>query len=760
VPQAAGAASRWLHALPWLAIAAAVLIASGAAALRALAPPLPDFASLRAGYVASDARLLDRHGRLLHERRVDAQARRLRWMPLADVAPALPHLLVAVEDRRFASHRGVDVRALAAAAVATLRGGRRGGSTLTMQLAARIDPSLAPARGSRTPAQKLRQVAAALALERRYTKAQVLEAYLNLMTFRGELVGIDAAARGLFGKAPHALDVLDASLLVALLRAPNAAPTRVAATACALAASPVVQAAVRRTAVAAATLRRPGTGEDAGSTVAGADAAVGAMRHADADAGAAIAMAPRGSDCTLLAARAQAALSGPPLLAPPVALAPHVATRLLHAPGVVRTTLDAGVQRAATQALAARLAALAGRHVRDGAVLAVDNESGDVLAWVGSSGARSASPYVDFVRAPRQAGSTLKPFVYALAFERRLLTPESLLADTPLDVATPTGSYRPDNYDHAFRGAVPARVALASSLNVPAVRVLERAGVDAAVVALRALGVHGLRRADHYGPALALGAADVSLLELVTAYRALARGGVAGGLRVVAGEAVSPPLRVLSEGASFLVGEILADRGNRGATFGLESALATRFHSAVKTGTSKDMRDNWCIGYTRRFTVGAWVGNGNGEPMHDVSGVDGAATVWREVMDHLHEADAGPPPLPPADVVRAGAGHVLRGTEAALAAAGGAPVDPASLARIVAPADGTFIAVDADIPASRQRVVLEAEPASADLELALDGRALGSAAQPHLWSPARGRHEVTLRDARGRVLDRVDFVVR
>ena len=672
--------------------------------LRALAPPLPSYAVVRAQYAPSEARLLDRYGRVLHERRVAADERRLAWTPLAEISPALPTALLAIEDRRFFSHAGVDLRALGGALLAQARGERRGASTVTMQLAAQLDPRL---RGARTLAHKARQIALALALERDWSKAQILEAYLNTVSFRGELVGVNAAARGLFDKAPYGLDASEAWLLAALVRSPGAEPRALAARACALA----------------------------------------ELRGA-------------GVSCTAIVGRAESALAQAPRVRPPAALAPHLAARLLRARGDVRTTLDADVQRTAQRALEEQLAQLAAQRVRDGAVLVVENESGDALAWIGSSGALSGSPHVDFVRARRQAGSTLKPFVYALAFEQRAFTPSTRLDDSPLDLPTGFGSYRPENYDRHFHGAVPARVALGSSLNVPAVRALERVGIDRAVVALRALGVAGLVRADYYGPSLALGAADVTLYELVSAYRALARAGVAGLLRVRADDPRGLSARVLDAGASFLVADILSDRGSRSLGFGLESALATRGWSAVKTGTSKDMRDNWCIGFSNKFTVGVWVGNGGGEPMWDVSGVDGAAPVWAALMNALHASEASAPPAPPSNVVRTPAGYALRGTEAASVAAAALEGPLSSGARIVSPARELIIAFDPDIPAEQQRVLIEAQPADAALTFALDGSRLGAADAPHFWPLARGRHALVLHDAAGAEVDRVEFSVR
>ena len=203
-------------------------------------------------------------------------------------------------------------------------------------------------------------------------------------------------------------------------------------------------------------------------------------------------------------------------------------------------------------------------------------------------------------------GSALKPFLYGLALERRLLTPASLLEDTPLDISVAGGLYRPRNYDEQFRGLTTMRTALAASLNSPAVRILELVGTDAFVQQLRSLGLEGaVESGDYYGPALALGSVDASLWELVNAYRTLANGGVRSALRLVPGTPrATAAHRVYSEATSFLLSHILSDRESRSPAFGLENPLATRFWSAVKTGTSKEMRDNWCVGYTRHYTVG------------------------------------------------------------------------------------------------------------------------------------------------------------
>ena len=694
-------------------VAALAVMALAAGALVADAPSVPSFAAVRGAHRPSDVPLLDRHGIVVDELRTDRGARRLAWTPLADVSPALVAAVIAAEDRRFRTHGGVDLRALAGAVSGRLAGRPvRGASTITMQLAALLDPALAPPRsGGRTLAQKLRQMRSARGLERAWSKDEILEAYLNRVSFRGELAGVGAAAAFLFGKLPHGLSAAESTVLAALLQNPNADAAAVA----------------RRAALLAA--------------------------HADADGDALAAAAAR------VAAPAVRARSG---------LAPHLAHRVLDGKtAAVATTLDADVQRTARDALRRALDALRDRRVEDGAVLVADNASGDVLAYVGGSGALSRARFVDTVRARRQPGSTLKPFLYGLAFDRRLLTPASLVEDAPLAIPVAGGLYRPRDYDDRFRGLVSARTALASSLNVPAVRTLALLGTDAFAETLRALGFAGITEdGDWYGPALALGGADVTLEQLVAAYRALANGGVWTPLRLTADDdAGTAPRRVLSPAAAFQVTDVLADRDGRSTTFGLESALATRFFTAVKTGTSKEMRDNWCVGFSERYTVGVWVGNASGAPMHDVSGVSGAAPVWLDVMNFLHRATPSRAPAPPSDVVAAVA-RFPEGVEAERHDWFVAGTEPGTRAlaigdpRITSPVAGTIIALDPDIPADRQRVALEVTGAAAELRWRLDDADLGPAAGITLWAPRPGTHTLRLVDANAIERDAATFQVR
>src|SRR5262249_30536331 len=286
--------------------------------------------------------------------------------------------------------------------------------------------------------------------------------YWSLGRLRGELEGVGAATDGLLGKAPHGVSGPEALVLAALLAAPNAPASAVA----------------RRALAVRAALHDPAPPEAVTAAVAR----------------------------VLEASRVPSP--------PSPALAPHVARRLLP-PGsgrrMVAATLDASIQRDALAALRRNLLAVRERGVDDGAVLVVDNERGDVLAYVGSSGDLSAAAQVDGVIARRQPGSTLKPLLYGIAIEQRLLTPGSLIEDAPLELGVGEGLYRPRNYDDAFRGLVSVRTALAASLNTPAVRTLQLVGGDAFVARLRALGFAGVDRpAAYYGPSLALGSADVS----------------------------------------------------------------------------------------------------------------------------------------------------------------------------------------------------------------------------------------------------------
>jgi penicillin-binding protein 1C len=397
-------------------------------------------------------------------------------------------------------------------------------------------------------------------------------------------------------------------------------------------------------------------------------------------------------------------------------------------------------------------------------VLVVENRTGEIRAYASYTNDPAHGRFVDGVVAKRQAGSTLKPFLYALAFDRRILTAASLLEDSPLDLAVTSGIYQPQNYDRGFQGTVTARTALASSMNIPAVRALEMVGIESFLGVLRELGLGELAESgDFYGPSLALGTADITLWELANAYRTLANDGNWSELVLAPRSGVAePPRRVFSPAAAFLVSDILSDREARYLTFGLENPLATRFWTAVKTGTSKDMRDNWCVGYSRRYTVGVWVGNFAGESMWDVSGVTGAAPVWLDIMRWLHHGDARSAPDPPQHLLRS---SILSGSERRQEwfIPGTEPdmisLEASAAPRIVYPPAGTVFAIDPDIPPSRQRIFFTTRGRCGGLHWILDGRRVGAADESVGWVPNAGRHFLSLSDVNGTVVDAVRFRV-
>jgi len=703
-----------------------------------LMTPVPTFESVRSTSFSSEAILLDRHGLEIQRLRLDHKRRMLDWVPLDNVSTIFQSAILAAEDKRFYWHPGIDPIGAASALLDNFSRSRgRGASTITMQLASVLAESGQP-RIEHGWMSKLRQIQYALAIELHWNKREILEAYLNLVPFRGELVGIDAASRGLLAKGPAGLDYADAAVLAALVRSPNASRIAIANRAC-------------------ATIKAINEGKP---------------------------LADGKRNVSSLCERTFFIASSLPQYPYPMRgadEAPHLARRILKKPGVkITVAIDASLQRFVHETLRTHLAELRNQNVEDGAVVVLDNASGEVLAYVGSSGDLSGAPEVDGAAALRQPGSTLKPFLYGLAIDQGWLNASSVLDDSPLALTTPSGLYIPQDYDRNFHGAVSVRYALGSSLNVPAVRALTMVGVNQFLNTLRELGLSNLtQEADHYGFGLALGGAETTLLQLTNAYRVLANGGQWSPISFKLKENTlitkddAEPLhkkQVLSAQSSFVIADILADPTARSLTFGLSSPLSTNTWAAVKTGTSKAMRDNWAVGFTGRYTIGVWVGNFSGAPMWDVSGVTGAAPVWRDVVEYLHQLTPSVTPLPPSSVVHQQVTYrpaiessrndwVIQhsGSEqkSIVIDIGGA------LPMLIAPPDSAVIAPDPDIPERRQALLLQSNGVS-NTCLKLDSHPIAKCgtSKTLVPLPLPGRHTLFLTDKHGKILDAHHFEVR
>ena len=530
-------------------------------------------------------------------------------VPLARVSPRFLAAIVSAEDARFARHDGIDPIALARAALQLARTGHvvSGGSTITMQLA-RLRYGL-----PRTLAGKIGELVLARRIEAGTAKDAILEAYVNRLPMGGDLTGVEAGARTYFGTPASELDLAHAAFLAAL---PND-PVRL---------DPYAHRAALEARRHAVLARMAATG-----AVSADDASRAAAERVD--------VLPRSDG---------------------IAAAPHLLFRLAGgaAPNAtrVRTTVDSELQAFAENAVQQVVGGLSERRARDGAAIVLDNRDGSILAYVGSADyfASAGAGKNDGVVALRQPGSTLKPFLYELALERRTVRPTTILADVPTTYGLPfSRAYSPGDYSERFAGPVRARIALADSLNVPAVRVLSGVGVPVFLDRLHALGFRHLTKdPDHYGLGLALGDGEVTLEELAGAYAAIANGGRPVRVHAVADANDAGGARVGAATEWALVTDVLADAHARARAFGVASLLRTSFPSAVKTGTSSDFRDTWTVGFTRDYTVAAWVGNFDGAPMQRVSGVTGAAPLWNRIIRHL--AEKAPPAAfaPPRGYVR------------------------------------------------------------------------------------------------------------
>jgi penicillin-binding protein 1C len=571
-------------------------------------------------------------------------------VPLNQVSSHFIHAILAAEDGDFYDHGALDLKAAARALKDALHTKRivSGASTITMQLARMLDPV------SRTLSGKLQEIWLSWRLVAGMNKDEILSSYINRLPMGGNIYGVEAAARTYFSISANDLNLAQASLLAAIPNNPTYFDPLAHYQRLKQRQKYVLNRMVQDRYIIRSQAERAYAEEIS------------------------------------FQSRQRGIIAAPHFLfwlASQQTTPPHKQGGAK--PGwnsnPIHTTIDRPLQQFVEAQVQQVLSTLAANNVHHAAALVIDNHTGEVLAYVGSPDYFNEAKQGrnDGIQALRQPGSTLKPFLYELALEKGVIRPNTILADVPAHYAIPDAKlYSPTDYTNSFLGPVRVRVALANSLNVPAVRVLEKVGVQAFLDRLHELGFEHLNQsAEYYGLGLTLGSGEVSLWELARAYLTMARLGEATSLITTfnqlephpptptpvastggtparrwllsasrEGGIYSPPRLRLGAGGGVttwqLITDMLSDRHARATAFGVDSVLSLPFPAAVKTGTSSNFRDTWTVGFTTDYTVATWVGNFDGDPMRQVSGVTGAAPLWNRIMLHLHEHEE-PASFPP-----------------------------------------------------------------------------------------------------------------
>ncbi len=682
-----------------------------AATLAGMRDVAPLFEKQRAA-TAYGAHLADRYGQPL------AVTYQTDWnttdsVLIHDIPPLLRAAFVLSEDKRFYDHAGVDWRARGSALLQNLRAGGtvRGASTLTEQVVRLLHPR------PRTLWSKWVEGFDALRLERQADKAKILEFYLNQVPYAANRRGVVQAARYYFNRDLETLTPKEMLALAVLVRAPS--------------------------------------GYDLYKHPQKIDAAIG--RLADK-------LQQQGD----LTATERVAVTGQvfnlekPTL--PVDASHFISYLRRQTDGGAQTTLDAALQAQVQRILDDRIAALKNKNLHNAAALVADCRTGDILAWVVAGAGNDQTPAgkKDAVTVPRQPGSALKPFLYTAALDKGW-TAATLIEDAPFAEAIGTGLHRFHNYSRVFYGYITLREALGNSLNIPALKTIRYVGVRDYLLKLHQLGFESLARGvDIYDEGLALGNGEVTLLELVTAYAALANGGVYQPLRfTLDGYAPTAQTRVYSDAAASLIGHILSDPHARALEFGNNSVLNMSQQTAAKTGTSTDYRDAWSVGYNDKYVVGIWMGNLDQMPTDGVTGGTGPALALRSIFAELNKNRAAAalrlsPSLVMRDICVPDAHDLSRCYQRSewfmpenVPAPHSATVVQPKGYEIVKPTDGLQMALDPRIPMDRQKLAFTVAGLKVGqrVEWILNGESLGApdTAPEYLWPLTRGRHSLTVK---------------
>ncbi len=705
---------------------------------------LPAVDEISAKLNPPSVKITDRNGNWLYEVLPNSGGRNI---PLSSekIPPCIKNATIAVEDKTFYQNPGVDLSGILRALWINLQGRETlaGGSTITQQVARNL--LLSNEKTERTLRRKLRETILAWQLTRKYSKDEILALYLNQIYYGGMAYGIEAAAQTYFGKPASELLLPECALLAGLPQTPGVY-------------NPFTNPdlALERQRVVLGLMEANGF--------------ITAAQRMEAEA---------------------APLSYNPLPYP--IHAPHfvwmVTDQLdaLYAQGkiprhqslTVRTTLDLNMQTRVEEIVARRLEAFkpkAGeinRNVNNAAVVVMNPQTGEVLSLLGSADYFNAEIHgaVNMAITPRQSGSAFKPVIYAAAFDplrAQPLTAATNILDAKAAFKTKDGQpYQPVNYDNREHGLVTAREALGSSLNIPAVLVLQNVGIENSITLANQLGIHSLGEPQNYDLSLALGGGEISLLELTGAYSAFANGGAyaerilileiydADGNLLYEHEA-TPPRQVMDARVAWLITDILSDDRARLIGFGLNSVLKIDRPAAVKTGTTTNFHDNWTIGYTPNLAVGVWVGNSDYKAMRNVSGLTGAAPIWHETIRALLQGKPEAQFTQPGGLIFENGewwieGTKARGVETVFDASQTLSgwENPRGETRLVltSPADNVTYQITPRLPLSAQQVMIAA---SADEEIYqvtffMNGVAMQTLSAPPFemwWQLAAGRHEI------------------
>ncbi|KKR10131.1 MAG: hypothetical protein A3D24_05110 [Candidatus Blackburnbacteria bacterium RIFCSPHIGHO2_02_FULL_39_13] len=531
-------------------------------------------------------------------------AKNKNFIPIDQTPLNIRNAVIAIEDKDFYTHSGLSIKSIFRSAFSNLREGELayGGSTLTQQL---VKNTLL--NNQKNFMRKFQEAVLAYEIEKKYNKEKILEMYLNSVYFGKSAYGIDEAAKSYFGKAPQELTLAEAAFLTGVLPTPSKFTT------------PEVSGANGRRDLVLEKMY---------------EQKYISLSELEEAKKFELAFSKNGNGLSFAAPH----------------FAEMVRQQLVQEYGEeyiansgfrVRTTIDLQRQDFAQKAVAQHVAKLRRSNATNGAAVVLDPKTGEILALVGSvDWSDNIFGKVNITTSLRQPGSSFKPVVYAGAFEQRIITPATVLKDEPITYKLPQ-PYSPKDYDNKFRGHVLARRALANSLNIPAVEVGVKMGVPNIISTADSLGISTFQDSSRFGPAIALGAGEVKLLELTGAYAAFANNGEynspTGILEVfdkynnnIYSYFPSPRFAVSPE-TSFLISSILSDNKARAEVFG--SVLTISRPAAVKTGTSQDYRDSWTVGYTPSLAVGVWVGNNDNKRMSNVAGALGAAPIWKALME-------------------------------------------------------------------------------------------------------------------------------